>query len=249
MGNWTPMEINMSQSLGDFLQLERFKKKYNTSSWTNNKDFDKNGFLVIKNLIDPKELYCPVPEKMGQYNYHAHKNSVEYYEIEEQVKICTSRYNYPVHKYAQSYIRKKIESQIGKELYNTYYFDRFYYYGSELKKHLDRHSCEISATVHISTNIIKPWVIKLKSYDSSIYAVSLNPGDAVIYKGCEIVHWRDPMPSKYNKMERFFNKMIRKKDDSYYHQAFFHYVLSDGLRSFFSGDTTSNQQNYEHQNN
>ena len=239
----------MSQSLGDFLQLERFKKKYNTSSWTNNKDFDKNGFLVIKNLIDPKELYCPVPEKMGQYNYHAHKNSVEYYEIEEQVKICTSRYNYPVHKYAQSYIRKKIESQIGKELYNTYYFDRFYYYGSELKKHLDRHSCEISATVHISTNIIKPWVIKLKSYDSSIYAVSLNPGDAVIYKGCEIVHWRDPMPSKYNKMERFFNKMIRKKDDSYYHQAFFHYVLSDGLRSFFSGDTTSNQQNYEHQNN
>ena len=31
--------------------------------------FDKNGYLVVKDLWDAEELYHPVPEEKGQYNY------------------------------------------------------------------------------------------------------------------------------------------------------------------------------------
>ena len=52
--------------------------------------------------------------------------------------------------------------------------------------------------------------------------VQLNPGDAIVYKGIQIPHWRDPLPSRHDK------KNSTQNDDTYYHQVFFHYVLQDG---------------------
>ena len=47
----------------------------------------------------------------------------------------------------------KLEEIIGRKLYNTYYYDRYYYPGQELTKHADRDACEISVSVHVSTNL------------------------------------------------------------------------------------------------
>ena len=47
----------------------------------------------------------------------------------------------------------KLEEAIGRKLYNTYYYDRFYYPGQELTRHADRDACEISVSVHVSTNL------------------------------------------------------------------------------------------------
>ena len=50
------------------LQLA-FQEKHNTgTAWTRNEKFEKNGYLVIKDLWDPEELYHPVPELRGQIN-------------------------------------------------------------------------------------------------------------------------------------------------------------------------------------
>ena len=61
-----------------------FQEKRNTgTAWTRNESFDKNGYLVVKDLWSPEELYHPVPEKKGQYNYwdknpeHFHHEPVE----------------------------------------------------------------------------------------------------------------------------------------------------------------------------
>ena len=49
------------------LQL-MFQEKQNTgTAWTRNEKFEKDGYLVVKDLWDPEELYHPVPEKKGQY--------------------------------------------------------------------------------------------------------------------------------------------------------------------------------------
>ena len=39
------------------------------SSPTNNEQFDKDGYLFIKDLWDPSELYRPVPEYRGMLKY------------------------------------------------------------------------------------------------------------------------------------------------------------------------------------
>ena len=132
-----------------------FQEKQNTgTAWTRNEKFDKDGYLVVKDLWDPEELYHPVPEEKGQYNYWdknpEHFNHVP---VEQQVEGSTSRYWHPQYRAIHSGIRMKLEEIIGRKLYNTYYYDRFYYPGQELTKHADRDACEISVSVHVSTNL------------------------------------------------------------------------------------------------
>ena len=171
-----------------------------------------------------------------------------YSEEECQVEGSTSRYYWPPYKFAHSQIRIKIEDIIGKKLYNTYYYDRFYNPGQELFNHVDRPSCEISVTIHISSNLSNPnWPIWIKTPDiyddpkkkSSILkkgenrSVFLSPGDGMLYKGCERPHWREQLPREYTR--KWYGKRV-EKDGLYYHQIFFHYVLSDGERSHYAYD-------------
>ncbi len=225
-----------------------FQERVNSgSSKTNNEDFEKNGYLVVKNLWDPKELYCEVPEIRGQINYFGKLDKFHYEPLEMQVEGSLARYYYPPYKFAHSQIRKKLEKIIGSDLANTYYYDRFYFPGQELTKHADRDACEISVTVHISTNLSTPWPIWIKTPDTydnpntkaniiskgENRSVILNPGDGMVYKGCERPHWRDPMPTEY---ERTWYGRRKEKNGLYYHQVFFHYVLANGYRAHFAGD-------------
>ena len=126
-------------------------------------------------------------------------------------------------------ISEKIEEIIGRKLYTTYFYDRFYLPGQELKKHTDRDSCEISVTVHIDTNIKEHWPIWVKNVKGENISVVLEPGDAMIYKGCERPHWREPMPGTFEMMKIGAEQL-------YYHQIFFHYVLQDGIRAHHAWD-------------
>lgn len=220
-----------------------FQERLNANtSPTNNEQFDKDGYLVIKNLWNPQDLYCEPPEIKGQYNYFGKIDKFNHIPVENQVEGSTSRYYYPPYKYLHSQIRIKLEEIIGKKLYNTYYYDRFYNPGQALSNHADRPACEISVTLHISSNVSKLWPIWIKTpdtYDNPINktniikvgdtrSVILNPGDGMIYKGCERPHWREPLPREYTRT--WYGKKI-EKEGLYYHQVFFHYVLADGFRA------------------
>ena len=209
------------------------EKRYTGTSWTRNDLFEENGYVVIKNLWDPEELYHPVPLEKGQYNYW--DNNPEHFNlvpVEAQVEGSTSRYWHPQYRAIHSGIRLKLEKIIGRELYNTYYYDRFYFAGQELTRHADRDACEISVSVHISSNIDECWPFCIKNVNGEEISACLEPGDGLLYKGCERPHWRDPLQSRYKrKRDRLKNWITRKEDDTYYHQVFFHYVLADGLRA------------------
>jgi hypothetical protein len=225
-----------------------FQEKLNTgTSTTNNEQFDRDGYLIIKSLWDPKDLYCDPPEIKGQYNYFGKLDKFQHIPVESQVEGSTSRYYYPPYKYVHSQIRIKLEKIIGKKLYNTYYYDRFYNPSQELTNHCDRPSCEISVTVHVSNNLNEPWPIWIKTPDTyddpkkknnitkkgEARSVILNPGDGMIYKGCERPHWREPLPTEYKRT--WYGRKV-EKEGLYYHQIFFHYVLADGLRANCAGD-------------
>ena len=228
------------------------QERYNTgSAWTRNKDFDKNGYFVVKDLWDPEELYHPLPELRGQLNYYdkdpTHFNHTP---IEQQVEGSVARYWHPQYRTIHSGVRKKLENILGRRLYNTYYYDRYYFPGQELTKHADRDACEISVSIHISTNLPddqKDWPFKIKTPDTYTdkkkkdtilvpgeeRALVLNPGDGIIYSGCDRPHWRDAMPTPPKK-KKIFGK--EENIEYYYHQIFFHYVLQDGRRAHCAWD-------------
>ena len=214
------------------------------TSWTRNEFFDTNGYLIIKNLCDPEKLFHSVPKERGVFNWRDSDklDKFTYEEIETQVSGSVARYWHPQYRKIHSEIRLILEQVIGRKLYNTYYYDRFYFPGQELKKHTDRPACEISVTIHVSTNIKESWPIWIKTPDTfedktmkTLIAsgenrfVHLEAGDGMIYKGCERPHWRDPMPG-------LLESKINKDESLYYHQIFFHYVLQDGIRAHHAWD-------------
>ena len=225
---------------------EVIKNEYQNqgTSWTRNEFFDTNGYLVVKNLYDPKKLLHSVPKERGVFNWRDSDklDKFTYEEIETQVSGSVARYWHPQYRKIHSEIRLILEQAIGRKLYNTYYYDRFYFPGQELKKHTDRPACEISVTIHVSTNIKESWPIWIKTPDTfedktmkTLIAsgenrfVHLEAGDGMVYKGCERPHLRDPMPG-------LLESKINKDESLYYHQIFFHYVLQDGIRAHHAWD-------------
>lgn len=220
-----------------------FQERKNTgTTWTHNEQFEKDGYLVVKDLWNPKELYRPVPEERGQINYWGKKlDQFTFTEIEQQVEGSLACYWHPQYRSIHSQIRLKLEKIIKRKLYNTYYYDRFYFAGQSLTPHADRDACEISVTVHISTNLDQSWPIWIKTPDTyeddkktiiskrgENRSVILSEGDGMIYKGCERPHWRNSIPIEISGIE--------EKKELYYHQIFFHYVLADGQRVHCAND-------------
>ena len=215
------------------------------TSWTNHFPFEKNGYFVIKGLCDPKKLYHDLPKERGTLKWFGKKlSNYKNHGVETQVEGSLSRYLHPQYSKIHNDIRLILEKFIKRKLYNTYYYDRFYFPGQELVRHLDRPACEISVSVHVSSNIKQDWAFYIKtpdgykdsskkevSYYGKEVSIVLKPGDGVVYKGCERPHWRNKMPG-------FLDTQLHKSklEELYYHQIFFHYVLQDGYRTNFAYD-------------
>tara|TARA_B100000282_G_C31654595_1_gene454683 strand:+ start:258 stop:965 length:708 start_codon:yes stop_codon:yes gene_type:complete len=222
------------------------QEKNNTgTSWTHHHPFEKNGYFVIRNLCDPKKLYHKLPKERGTLKWYGKKlTNYDNLGVETQVEGSLARYLHPQYSKIHSEVRLILEKFIGRKLYNTYYYDRFYFPGQELTRHLDRPACEISVSVHVSSNIKQDWAFYIKTPDGYkdstkkeiLYygkekPIFLKPGDGVVYKGCERPHWRNRMPGLLDSL--IYNSNV---DELYYHQIFFHYVLQDGYRTNFAYD-------------
>lgn len=167
--------------------------------------------LKFNNILSADLLYEKVTSERGKITYNKYGTIINK-DGETQVSGSLSRYNHPRYKFAHYFFKNYIESIIKEKIYPSYYYDRFYFSGQELVKHVDRGACEISLSFHISSNLNYKWPLHFQ-YDDKQLSVECDPGDGVLYKGCEVPHWRDPMVGDEN---------------SYFHQIFFHYVKANG---------------------
>ena len=104
---------------------------------------------------------------------------------DHQTEHSWTNFGHPVCEGLLETLRPKIEEAVGKSLFPTYSFCRIYWPGAVLKKHRDRPSCEYSVSLCID-NDPEPWPIYFGG-DEAI----LQPGDAVVYKGLAVEHWRE----------------------------------------------------------
>ena len=98
-----------------------------------------------------------------------------------------------------------MKKETGLDLIPTYTYARAYKKGDELKRHKDRPSCEISTTVNLggdpwpifidgtgTDNVIDEYKNIHKPNAPAGSKVVLEVGDMLIYRGCELEHWREP---------------------------------------------------------
>jgi hypothetical protein len=103
----------------------------------------------------------------------------------------------------------RMETETGLMLFPTYSYFRVYKHGDVLKRHQDRYSCEISATLNLGRMSDEPWPIWVE-VEGVARNISLEPGDAMLYRGIEIPHWRESFSGEHSA------------------QVFLHYVDQNG---------------------
>jgi hypothetical protein len=163
-------------------------------------------YKLVKNFFSKEELNI-----LKQYCL----NKVdEGFKDDDQAPLCPSYGRDPL---MQVFLKEKLplmEKITGLQLLKTYSYWRYYIYGSVLKTHKDRDSCEISVTACIH-----------KTHDWPIHMnrnwIEMEEGDAVVYMARELSHGR------------------KKFEGDGCAQVFFHYVDKNGSLTHHEND-----QNY-----
>ena len=167
--------------------------------------FQKNKYTVIKKAIS-KELANFV------YKYFCNKRNVarflfdqryispytEYFGVwnDEQVPNTYSHYGDIAMETLLQEVKPVMEKQTKLKLNETYSYARIYKKGDILARHKDRYSCEISTTLYLGRDT---WPIHLDPTGKQGQAgikVDLEPGDMLVYSGCDLEHWREEFKGK-----------------------------------------------------
>lgn len=159
------------------------------------KDFK---YKIIKNFLSEDEVkllrvYCEIK----------HRSNFNSFDFKQNNAGDTYYYGDPIMDALMINKQKIMEQETGKKLLPTYSFWRVYTKFTLLDKHKDRPSCEISTTVYIGGDT--DWPIYMDGTP-----VHLQAGDAAVYLGCKVSHWRDEFQGDYQL------------------QTFLHYVDADG---------------------
>ncbi len=127
-----------------------------------------------------------------------------------------------------------IEHLVDNVVYPTYEVCRAYKKGGGCLPHTDRYSCEISVSlfVGVTSDVFKSHLC-IKNYAGETHKAELQEGDAVVYMGCDLEHWRSPIgqQSQERPSEGVDWKMI---------QSFFHYVRQGGPHEKYAYDSPGN---------
>ncbi len=140
-----------------------------------------------------------------------------------------SKYGDPIFDTLLSLSLEKMCELTGKELIPTYSYHRLYTQGTELKRHKDRASCEISTTLCIGYDNSNVDASKYPDWDWPMFVgpkdgaegtngmpIHMKPGDMLIYRGDIVEHWREPLWGNnhaqlfmhYNEKEGQYNIMF-----------------------------------------
>jgi hypothetical protein len=175
----------------------------------------QNNYLYVPGFITP-DLASALSK---EFKEHCNK-----FNIQGDPQAPNSHSLYDFMPFVRLLVEKmpEVSELLGEKVLPTYTYARVYKEGSELLRHRDRPACEISLTLNLSKD--NDWTIYFQRPDKSETSVELEPGDAVMYLGCQADHWRN----KFEGQECV--------------QLFMHYVRSYGPKAWAYFDKQKQQE-------
>ena len=163
--------------------------------------FKEKNYEVVKKAISAEMAsfcYRYFLLKREAYYYMRDKNYLSPYETlfgfytDDQIPMTYNSYCNIAMETLSTTLLPDLSRKIDIELHQQYTYTRCYKYGDILDRHKDRPACEISATLNLGGD---PWPIYIDptgEYGQEGVKVTLGPGDLMIYRGCDLEHWREP---------------------------------------------------------
>lgn len=165
--------------------------------------FQDMQFILLKKAISQEILNL-----LSDY-FNMQRINLKYFLESDEIPRAKERYGDLMGESLLKNLKPLFEEVTGLQLLPTYSFFRMYEQDASLFKHVDRPACEISGTLVIDYKADELWPIYVQGPENPI-AVGMDRGDLLIYKGCELEHWRETFQGHY------------------WMQLFLHYVDSNG---------------------
>lgn len=138
---------------------------------------------------DNRDKFILTSEIKLAYDAFVIKDSSEFNSLDKLFDVLTPR----------------IEAVTKSKLIPVYNYGRVYKNGSYMVKHRDRAQCDVSLTIPVAFNNRKPWPIKIENEAKGEKEITLYVGDALIYRGGELTHWRDKNTFNTIQYQHFFH--------------------------------------------
>jgi hypothetical protein len=166
--------------------------------------FEKDRYLFVKGFIDPE-----LAKLMTTYTLHKVRHEISPEGANGQIPHTHSVHGDHLMESVFEQTWPKMEELTGVELWPTYTFYRVYKQGDILKHHTDRPACEVSATICLGYDYSNLDAFKKSDYNWKLWVnntangkqyggepeadigYEMQPGDAIVYRGCEVDHWRE----------------------------------------------------------
>jgi hypothetical protein len=171
--------------------------------------FRERGYCLIQQAVEPAVISI-------FENYALMQRFNDYY-LDDPDTHSKWRYSDVFGESLLLHLQPLMEKLAGRPLYPTNTVLRIYQKGGILKKHIDRATCEFSATLTVGYDAKEPYPIWVESEGRDI-PVALDRGDLLAYKGCDIPHWREEFHGRH------------------WIQLFLHYVDAGGKFAKFKND-------------
>tara|TARA_R110000787_G_scaffold135929_1_gene248320 strand:- start:25 stop:690 length:666 start_codon:yes stop_codon:yes gene_type:complete len=179
--------------------------------------FENNKYFIIKQAIS-KELadfcydYILLKRKVAKTLFERKSISpfTSFWGVwnDKQVPETYSHYADIVMETLLEKLLPIMKKETNLNLIPTYSYTRIYKKGDVLNRHKDRISCEVSTTLNLGGDL---WPIYLSpdknvgipesdggekgitvSSEAEGLKINLEPGDMLVYSGCDLEHWREP---------------------------------------------------------
>lgn len=219
------------------------KGKTNPETW----QFVKNRYVVLKGLIEPEIIkFCLDTWKAVEHHPNSESilnqenRDITYKNPKSSIGKSVAGYSTPWGIAMHEYLHRRLDDVLDLNLGPTYTYTRKYLRGAYLGSHVDRPSCEVSATICLDykTDDNTPWPIWIRNDKNFIHEspdyikectqdipqrlreenncrkVLLEPGDVMMYQGPNAPHWRDYLLGdySYHMFIHFYNRNSRLRD-------------------------------------
>ena len=151
----------------------------------------EHGYVIVEDLIHPFHVGA-------LRRYYRNRTRRGLYSVgDEQVRRRFASHNEDVARFIHRQMTYALSDIAHVALKPSYAYFVSYLGGADLDKHYDREQCDYSITVCIDVtpepNGESPWPIQLETSEGTakIYQAL---GDALIYRGCSVAHWRERLP-------------------------------------------------------
>lgn len=173
--------------------------------------FRRSGYTVLRAVISAESGALATRYALLQQGWPG------YYEREDMFRAALGRYADAYSETLLLELQPAMEQGTGLKLLPCYSFLRIYGPNAVLPRHVDRPSCEISASLTLGFKAEKLWPLCVQA-DGADKPLALAPGDMLIYRGADVPHWREPFTGEW------------------WVQTFLHYVDANGQYTDFKFD-------------